>query len=53
MADLDTPMYEHEYMIEAVSHERFMKEIESDPREREEWEQFLFPSHNNEADDLS
>jgi hypothetical protein len=52
MADLDTPMDEHECMIDAVSHERFVKEIESDPREREEWERFLFPSHNNEADDF-
>jgi len=54
MADLDTPMDEHECMIEAVDavrHERFIQEIESDPRVREEWERFLFASHDNEADD--
>jgi hypothetical protein len=48
-------MDEHECMIEAVdavSHERFMKEIESDPRVREGWERFLFASHNNETDDF-
>ena len=53
MAELDTPMDELECMIEAVeavSHERFKKEIESDPRVREEWERFLFASHDNEAD---
>lgn len=55
MAELDTPMDEHECMIEAadtVSHERFMKEIESDPRLREEWERFLFARHDNEVDDF-
>ena len=49
------PMDEHESMIEAVdavSHERFMQEIESDPRVREEWEWFLFTSHDDEADDF-
>ena len=55
MAELEVPMDEHECMIEAVdavSRERFMKEIESDPRVREEWERFLFASHDNEADDF-
>ncbi len=55
MAELDTPMDEHESMIEAVDavrHERFMQEIESDPRVREEWERFLFTSHDDEADDF-
>ena len=55
MAELDTPMDEHECMIEAadtVSHERFMKEIESDSRVREEWERFLFTSRDDEADDF-
>ncbi len=56
MAQLDTPMDEHECMIEvvdAVHHERFMEEIESDPRVREEWERFLFASHrDDEADDF-
>lgn len=38
VAELDIPMDEHECMldaVDAVSHERFMKEIESDPRVRE------------------
>ncbi|MHB1210389.1 MAG: hypothetical protein ACYC1I_11900 [Acidimicrobiales bacterium] len=55
MAELDTPMDEHDCMIEAVDvvhHERFMQEIESDPRVREEWERFLFASHDDEADDF-
>jgi hypothetical protein len=55
MAELDTPMEEHECMIEAVDtvrHERFMQEIESDPRVREEWERFLFTSRDDEADDF-
>jgi len=55
MAELDVPMDEHESMIEAldtVRHERFMQEIESDPRVREEWERFLFTSHDDEADDF-
>jgi hypothetical protein len=55
MAEFDTPMDEHECMIEAVdavSHERFMQEIESDPRVREEWERFLFTSRDDEADDF-
>jgi len=55
MADRDTPMDEHECMIEvvdAVRHERFMQEIESDPRVREEWESFLFTSRDDEADDF-
>jgi len=42
----------HDLAVDAVSHERFMKEIESDPRVREEWERFLFASHDNEADDF-
>ena len=56
MAQLDTPMDEHECMIEtidAVRHERFMEEIESDPQVREEWERFLFTNHrDDEADDF-
>ena len=54
MAELDIPMDEHESMIEAVDmvhHERFMQEIESDPRMREAWERFLFTSRD-EADDF-
>lgn len=38
VAELDIPMDEHECMLEAVdavSHERFLKEVESDPRVRE------------------
>ena len=38
VAELDIPVDEHECMldaVDAVSHERFMKEIESDPRVRE------------------
>jgi len=55
VAELDIPMDEHECMldaVDAVSHERFMKEIGSDPRVREGWERFLFASHNNETDDF-
>jgi hypothetical protein len=55
MAELDTPMEESEAMIEvidAVRHERFMREIESDPRVREEWERFLFATRDDDADDF-
>jgi hypothetical protein len=38
--------------VDAVRHERFMQEIESDPRVREEWERFLFTSRDDEADDF-
>ena len=55
MSELDTPMEEHESMIEvvdAVRHERFTREIETDPRVREEWERFLFTNRDSEADDF-
>ena len=38
--------------VDAVRHVRFMQEIESDPRVREEWERFLFTSRDDEADDF-
>lgn len=55
MAELDTPMEEHEAMIEQIDivrHERFMREIQSDPRVREEWERFLFATRDDEIDDF-
>ncbi len=55
MEQLDVPMEEHEVMIEvidSVRHERFMREIESDPKVREEWERFLFATRDDEVDDF-
>jgi hypothetical protein len=55
MADLDTPMEDHESMIEvidSVRHERFMEEIKADPQVREEWERFLFTSRDDSTDDF-
>jgi hypothetical protein len=55
MAELDTPMEMHESMIDtidSVRHERFMQEIESDPRVRREWERFLFSTRDEPTDDF-
>jgi hypothetical protein len=54
LADLDTPMDQHESMIEAVdwlNAERFQLELERDPQARYEWEQFLFSDHSDYTDD--
>ena len=54
LADLDTPMDQHESMIEAVdwlNAERFQQDLERDPQVRAEWEQFLFADHTDTADD--
>ena len=54
LRDLDTPMDQHEAMIEAVdwaNSERFQRELGRDPQVREEYEQFLFASHGDDEED--
>ena len=54
LRDLDTPMNLHEAMIEAVdwaNSQRFQRELGRDPQVREEYEQFLFASHDDESKD--
>jgi hypothetical protein len=49
MSDLDTPMEQHEAMVDAIDwleHERFRVELEHDPKAREEWEKFLFATRD-------
>jgi hypothetical protein len=55
MAQLETPMEEHEAMIEAIDwarSERFKREIETDPRVHAEWERFHFGIRDDEVDEF-
>ena len=54
LRDLDTPMDQHEAMIEAVAwanEQWFERELVRDPRVRKEYERFLFANHDDESDD--
>jgi hypothetical protein len=56
LRDLDTPMDHHEAMIEAVdwmNGVRFQRELDRDPRVREEYERFLLASPETESGDES
>ncbi len=53
MSELDTPMEDHEAMIEAfetVYLEQFERELEGNPIVREEWERFLFANQDDLGD---
>lgn len=55
MAELDIPMDCHEAMIEtldAFHREQFERDIEADPKVREEWERFIFASREELTDDF-
>ena len=54
LRDLDTPMDQHEAMIEAVdwaNEQWFERQLVRDPRVREEHERFLFASHDDGSDE--
>ena len=54
MRELDTPMEQHDAMIETIdtmNAERFQLEIELDPEVRSEWEQFIFTDHSDRTED--